>query len=59
MHMYLLTEENQAMCPFCDEQLMDVKSGETKCCDQPNITVDGFKIVCTNCGFDARIYNGE
>ena len=52
MHMYLLTEENQAMCPFCEEQLMDVKTVETKCCDRLNITVtvDGFKIVCTNCG---------
>ena len=47
MHMYLLTGENQAMCLFCEEQLMDVKSVETKCCDRPNITVtvDGFKIV--------------
>ena len=44
-HMYLLNEENQATCPFCDEQLTDVKSVETKCCDRTNITVDGFKIV--------------
>ena len=50
IHEFLLNEENQAICPFCDEQLTDVKSVETKCCDRPNITVDGFKIVCTNCG---------
>ena len=49
-HMYLLNEENQAICPFCDEQLADVKSVETRCSNKPNITVDGFKIVCTNCG---------
>lgn len=48
--MYLLNEENQAQCPFCDEQLVEIESTETRCCDHPNITIDGFKIVCTNCG---------
>ena len=50
MHMYLLNEENQAVCPFCDEQLEEIKSIETKCCDCINITIDGFKIACTNWG---------
>ena len=27
-----------------------MKSIETKCCERPNITIDGFKIVCSNCG---------
>ena len=49
-HMYLLNEENQALCPFCDEQLEETKSVEKKCRGRPNITVDGFKQVCTNCG---------
>ena len=35
--------------PFCDEILYHVKSTETKCCERPNITIDGFKIVCRNC----------
>lgn len=47
-HVYLLNEENQAICPFCDEQLTEIKSVETRCCNKPNITVDGFKQVCTD-----------
>ena len=47
MHMYLLKKENQAVCPFCDEPLECVKSVATKCCGSPDITIDGFKIVCT------------
>ena len=50
IHMYLLNEENQALCPFCDEQLVEVESIEIRCCDHPNIIIDGFKIVCPNCG---------
>ena len=49
-HMYLLNEENQVLCPFCDAQLEKIKSVETRCCGRPDITVDGFKQVCTNCG---------
>ena len=49
-HMYLLNEENLVQCPFCDEQLEEIKSAETKCCGRPNKTVDCFKQVCTNCG---------
>ena len=49
-HMYLLNEENQVLCPFCDEQLGEIKSIEPQCCDHPNITIDVFKEVCTNCG---------
>lgn len=37
-------------CPFCNEKLVDSKSLETRCCGRPNITIDSFKIVCTNCG---------
>ena len=48
--MYLLNEENQVLCPFCDEQLEEIKSIEPQCCDHPNITIDVFKEVCTNCG---------
>ena len=48
--MYLLNEENQVLCPFCDEQLKEIKSIETRCCGRPNITIDVFKEVCTNCG---------
>lgn len=48
--MYLLNEENQAICLFCDEQLAEIKSIETRCCDHPNITIDVFKQVCINCG---------
>lgn len=50
IHMYLLNEKNQVQCPFCDEILYQVKSIETKCCERPNITIGGFKIVCSNCG---------
>ena len=50
VHMYFLNEENQAECPFCDEQLEEIKSVEIGCCGRPNITIDGFKQVCTNCG---------
>ena len=50
IHEYLLKQENQALCPFCDEQLESIKSMETRCCNKPNITADGFKQVCTNCG---------
>ena len=42
VHMYFLKEENQAECPFCDEQLEEIKSVETRCCGRPNITIDGF-----------------
>lgn len=49
-HMYLLNEENQAIRPFCDEQLEETESIETRCCNHPNIIIDGFKIVCTNRG---------
>ena len=42
-HEFLLNKENLVQCPFCDEQLTDVKSVETRCCNKPNITVDGFK----------------
>ena len=48
--MYLLNEKNEDICPFYNEQLTDIKSVETKCCDRTNITVAGFKIVYTNCG---------
>ena len=37
-------------CPFCDEILYQLKSIKTKCCERPNITIDVFKIVCSNCG---------
>ena len=48
--MYLLNEKNQVQRPFCDEILYHMKSIETKCFERPNITIDGFKIVCSNCG---------
>ena len=48
--MYLLNEENQVQCPFCDEQLEEIKSIETRWCGRPNIILDVFKQVCTNCG---------
>ena len=48
--MYLLNEKNQVQCPFCDEILYQLKSIETKCRERPNITIDGFKVVCSNCG---------
>ena len=48
--MYLLNKKNQVQCPFCDEILYQVKSIETKCSERPNITIDGSKIVCSNCG---------
>ena len=50
IHEYLLNEENLVQCPFCNEQLEEIKSVETRCCGRTNITVDGFKQVCTNCG---------
>ena len=50
IHMYLLNEKNQVQCPFCDEILYQLKSIETKCRERPNITIDGFKVVCSNCG---------
>ena len=50
IHEFLLNKENLVQCPFCDEQLTDVKSVETRCCKKPNITVDSFKRVCNNCG---------
>lgn len=25
IHMYLLNEENQTVCPFCDERLQEIK----------------------------------
>ena len=49
IHMHLLNEENQVQCPFCDEQLVEIESIELQCFGRPNITLDGFKIVCTNC----------
>ena len=50
IHMYILNEKNQVQCPFCDEILYQLKSIETKCRERPNITIDGFKVVCSNCG---------
>ena len=50
IHIYLLNEKNQVQCPFCDKILYQVKSTETKCCECPNITIDSFKIVCSNFG---------
>ena len=50
MHMYLLNEGNLVQSSFCDEQLEEIKSVKTRCCNKPNISVDVFKIVCTNCG---------
>lgn len=50
IHMYLLNEKNQGQRPFCDEILYQVKNMETKCCGRRNITIDGFKIVRSNCG---------
>ena len=38
IHEFLLNKENLVQCPFCDEQLTDVKSVETRCCKKPNIT---------------------
>ena len=49
-HMYLLNEDNQVLCPFCDEQLAETEITETRCCNQPNVIIDSFKIVCTDCG---------
>ena len=43
-------EAKPAMCPFCMKMLLEVKSVETKCCNRSNIVIDGFEIVCTNCG---------
>lgn len=50
IHEFLLNKKHLVQCPFCDEQLTDVKSVKTRCCKKPNITVDGFKRVCSNCG---------
>ena len=52
--MYLLNEENQVLCPFCDEQLEEIKSIEPQCCDHPNITIDVFKEVCTNTPIEGK-----
>ena len=49
-HMYLFNEDNQVLCPFCDEQLAETEITETRCCNQPNVIIDSFKIVCTDCG---------
>ena len=48
--MFSFKKENQALCPFCDNQLEEIKSMETRFCNKPNITADCFKQVCANCG---------
>ena len=46
-----LINMEEVVCPFCNQQLIEVKAKSSDtCCNEPDFVNDNKKIVCKNCG---------
>ena len=45
-----MIEMDNAICPFCDKQLVEIKHLSEPCCEKQDMINDNGKNVCTSCG---------
>ena len=42
-------QDGHIECPFCNKKLVETKSVQKRCCDNPDVINDTYK-MCINCG---------